>query len=146
MKADISHEGTITSITDKVVRVQIVSQSACSSCRAKGMCAAFDMSEKEVEVKNDHKYALKAGDHVDLVMTQTMGNKAVVLGYFLPFLLVLLTLIITSQFMGELYAGLVSLAVLAPYYLLLYLLKDRLSNTFDFRVKLLQEAISPVES
>lgn len=135
MKPDISHEGCITEINDKKILVQILSKSACSACRAKSMCSAFDMTEKMIEVSNDHKHQLKVGDHVDLVMTQSMGNKAVILGYFLPFILVLLTLVISSRYLGELWAGLLSLAVLVPYYLLLSVFRERLSNTFEFRIK-----------
>jgi sigma-E factor negative regulatory protein RseC len=143
---EISHQGCIVEIDDQKIKVQILSQSACSSCRAKGMCAAFEMTEKMIEVRNDHKYGYKTGEHVDLVMTQSMGNKAVILGYGLPFVLVLITLLIASQFIPELYAGLVSLAILAPYYLVLYYLKDRLSNSFDFKIKPLRSVIPNEES
>lgn len=135
MKQDISHEGSILEISDKLVKVQIISQSACSACRAKGMCSAFEMSEKVIEVKNDHKSVLKPGDRVDLVMTRSMGNKAVILGYFLPFVFVLVTLLILSAFLNELWAGLLSLSVLVPYYIILSLFKDRLSRTFEFKIE-----------
>jgi len=150
---EISHQGCIVGIDDQKIKVQILSQSACSSCSAKGMCAAYEMTEKMIEVRNDHKHGYKTGEHVDLVMTQSMGhgyktgervdlvmtqsmgNKAVILGYGLPFVLVLVTLLIVTQFVPEFYAGLVSLAILAPYYLVLYYFKDRLSNTFNFKIK-----------
>ena len=135
MKQDISHEGSIIEISDKLIKVQIISQSACSSCRAKGMCSAFEMSEKVIEVKNDHKPLLKTGDRVDLVMTRSMGSKAVILGYFLPFLLVLVTLLVLSAFLNELWAGLLSLSALVPYYIILSLYKDRLSRTFEFKIE-----------
>ncbi len=93
------------------------------------------MSEKVIEVKNDHKSVLKPGDHVDLVMTRSMGNKAVILGYFLPFVFVLVTLLILSAFLNELWAGLLSLSVLVPYYIILSLFKDRLSRTFEFKIE-----------
>lgn len=141
MKPDISHEGYIAEISDKKIMVQILSKSACSSCHARGMCTAFDMTEKLVEVRNDHKHQWNPGDHVDLVMTQSMGNKAVILGYFLPFILVLLTLVISSRYLGELWAGLLSLAVLVPYYILLSAFRERLSNTFEFRIKPVDKGI-----
>jgi len=93
------------------------------------------MSEKVIEVKNDHKSVLKPGDRVDLVMTRSMGNKAVILGYFLPFVFVLVTLLILSAFLNELWAGLLSLSVLVPYYIILSLFKDCLSRTFEFKIE-----------
>ncbi len=99
------------------------------------MCSAFEMSEKVIEVKNDHKPLLKTGDRVDLVMTRSMGSKAVILGYFLPFVLVMLTLLISSSYLSELWAGLLSLSILVPYYIILALFKDRLSRTFEFKIE-----------
>jgi sigma-E factor negative regulatory protein RseC len=93
------------------------------------------MKEKVIEVKNDHKFDLKAGESVNLVMTQSMGNKAVILGYFIPFVLVLMTLLILSGLLNELWAGLISLSVLVPYYIILSLFKDRLSKTFEFKIE-----------
>ena len=93
------------------------------------------MSEKVIKVKNDHISMLKPGDRVDLLMTRSMGNKAVILGYFLPFVLVLVTLLILSSLLTELWAGLLSLSILVPYYIILALFKDRLSRTFEFKIE-----------
>ncbi|HNX42819.1 MAG TPA: SoxR reducing system RseC family protein [Bacteroidales bacterium] len=135
MKPEVSHQGRIVEMDDQKISVQIISLSACATCRAKGMCSASDMTEKLIEVKNEHKYVFHQGDHVNLVMKQSMGNKAVILGYFLPFVLLLITLLISSQYTGELYAGLLSLGILVPYYILLYLLRGRLSKSFNFKIE-----------
>jgi len=69
-------------------------------------------------------------------MQKSLGTRAVMLGYFLPFLLVLLTLIVTLNiFKSQGLAGLISLGVLVPYYMLLYFNKDRLKKTFTFKIE-----------
>lgn len=146
MKPEISHQGLIVEMNDQKISVQIISLSACATCRAKGMCSASDMTEKLIEVKNDHKYVFHTGDRVNLVMKQSLGNRAVILGYLFPFILLLVTLLVSSQYTGELYAGLLSLAVLVPYYVILYLFRDRLSKTFNFGIEPVKPDVSGDES
>ena len=73
---------------------------------------------------------------VGITITRNMGNKAVILGYLLPFML-LITLLITVNALGfkEWLSGLVSIASLVPYYLLLYLFRNRLRKSFTFTIR-----------
>jgi len=43
-------------------------------------------------------------------------------------------IILTLLNFSELFAGLFSIGILAPYYLVLYLLKNKLSKTFKFTI------------
>ena len=73
------------------------------------------------------------GDKVRIVLAQSLGFRALFLGYVLPFLLVLCTLLIVSALgNSELIAGLVSLAVLIPYYIGLKLFRGKLERQFSF--------------
>jgi sigma-E factor negative regulatory protein RseC len=65
-----------------------------------------------------------------------MGNKAVFLGYLVPFLLFIAVLILTTS-MGvrEWVAGVSSLGSLIPYYIILYLFRDYLNRTITFTLK-----------
>ena len=58
----IEHEGIVDHISDKAIRVKIMSMSACASCHAKGACTVADMEEKEVEVPLAGNY--KVGQRV----------------------------------------------------------------------------------
>ncbi len=131
----ITHPGIIEKVEQKKILVKIYAQSACAACHAKGMCSVADMEEKTVEIANYHGHAHKKGDMVTVRMEKSLGSKAVFLGYFLPFLLVMATLILVVSITSmEGLAGLLSLLILAPYYLALYLLKDKLSKQFTFRI------------
>lgn len=132
----IKHEGVITEITRENIRVSIVAQSACASCHAKGFCGASEMQEKVIDIKNTGDFNQKTGDFVTVTMQRKLGNKAVLYGYFLPFVLLMITLVASLSFFdNEGIAGLAALAVLVPYYFVLYTLKDRLKAGFEFHIE-----------
>lgn len=134
MSERIFHHGVIDHIENDVVFVRILSKSACAACHSKGMCSVSEMTEKLVEVRGASSN-YKAGQEVNVILDQTMGNKAVVLGYLIPFVIMIITLVIVSNFLSELWSGLSAIAILIPYYLLLYVFRDALSKTFFFRIE-----------
>jgi sigma-E factor negative regulatory protein RseC len=132
----IEHEGIVKSSDNKSVTVSIISSSACSGCHAESFCSLSGKEEKVVEVAGS--YNVSPGDIVKVLMKQSSGYKAVFLGYVLPLILVLLMLIILASLsVPELTAGLGSIAVLVPYYLLLFLFRDRIGRKFTFTLRVL---------
>lgn len=131
----VEHKGTVEAIEDGLVKVNILSQSACSSCHAKGACSVADMENKIIDVQTPgNQY--KIGERVNVVMQQSQGFKALLLGYVLPFIMVITFLIIGTAFgLSEGKAGLIALAVLPIYYLGLYLSNNKLKQTFSFRIQ-----------
>jgi len=134
MSERIIHEGIIDHISADSVFVRILSKSACAACHSNGMCSVSEMTEKLVEVKVNNPN-LSVGQIVNVILDRSLGNKAVVLGYLVPFLLLIVTLLIASQFLSEVLSGLFAVAVLVPYYLLLSVFKNRLSKTFYFYIE-----------
>jgi sigma-E factor negative regulatory protein RseC len=131
----IEHEGLIKNINGNNVLVRIVSQSACAACHAKGGCSTAEMQEKENEV-TDFSGIFKVGETVNLIMKQSQGYTALLIAYIYPFLLVFTSLLITtSSGLGDLKAGLLSLAVLLPYYLIIYALKNKIRKRFIFSIR-----------
>jgi sigma-E factor negative regulatory protein RseC len=132
----VKHEGVISEITNDLIRVSIVAQSACASCHAKGFCGAADMQEKIIDVKNSGNTNQKVGDFVTVTMKRKLGNKAVLYGYFLPFIILMITLVAAlSLIENEGTAGLLSLGILIPYYFVLYLFRGKLKASFEFRLE-----------
>jgi len=130
----IDHEGVIEEITDSMVRVRISSQSACASCHAKGACSTGDMEDKFIDVplqRSDYRL----GDYVKVSISKHTGFKAVAIGYIYPFFLVLLSLIVLGAAgMDELQTGLISLGLLIPYYLMIFLFRSRINRQFSFKL------------
>lgn len=131
---EIEHPGVITSIDSSKIKVNITTYSSCLSCSAKGICSISDVKDKMVEVPNTGAFTV--GQEVQVILHQTLGFKALYLGYVQPFIVVLITLIITSFLTrNEVLAGLISLGALAPYYLVLYFYKEKIRNKFTFAIK-----------
>lgn len=131
----ITHPGIVESVSDGRIRVRIMAQSACSSCHAKGMCSIAEMEEKLIDIPESNGSGCRKGDTVVISMRKSLGPKAVLLGYVVPFLLVLIVLVVLVSLTGrEGLAALVSLGILVPYYLVLYRFKDRLSREFTFHI------------
>jgi sigma-E factor negative regulatory protein RseC len=134
MSERITHEGIVDHIDGDAVYVRILSKSACAECHSKGMCGVSEMTEKLIEVKQNIS-GFTQGQVVNVILDRSLGNKAVLLGYFIPFLILVITLLISSLYLSELWSGLLAIAVLIPYYLLLFFFKDKLSKTFYFRIE-----------
>lgn len=134
-KNPIEHSGIVERIDSEGILVKIVSQSACASCHAKGYCTTADQEEKEVLIK-DYKEQYALGEKVSVLLEHSQGMRAILIGYFYPFLIVLgLLLILSSSGTDELMSGIISVSTLIPYYIILYLLKDRINKKFSFSVR-----------
>jgi len=131
----IQHKGFIKEITEEGARVMFTSQSACADCHAKGVCSAADMKDKELLVKNTHEN-LHTGDSVNIIISLRQGSRAVMFGYVYPFLLFLISLLLLSAVgLSEVTAGLFSLSTLVPYYLAIYIFRDKIQNGFNFLIR-----------
>lgn len=134
--SEISHNGRVVSVTPEVTTVEIVSESACGACHAKGLCSLGDSKVKMVEVPTSGWSDIRPGDEVEVVLKASMGHKAVLLAYMIPLvLLVAVLLVAVSAGVGELYAGLAAIAAVAVYYFGLWLMRGRLRNEYIFNIK-----------
>jgi sigma-E factor negative regulatory protein RseC len=130
----INHEGIVQKVDDKSVIISISVASACSGCHAEGSCSLSGKEEKTIEVSG--KYNVKPGDLVTILMKQSIGYAALLLGYLLPLVSIIITLIVLiSLNLPELYAGLISISILIPYYTVLYFFRNRINRNFTFTLK-----------
>ena len=135
-KNEVSHEGTILEITPEFTTVEIIAQSACAACHARGLCGVADEKQKIIMVPTDPYGSYKEGDKVLVLLKKSMGMKAVWISYVIPlFILMILILSLSSVTVHEVYAGLAGIGGVALYYLVIYLFRDRLPNDFVFYIK-----------
>ena len=134
MVTNIKHLGIVENINGSRLKVKIVQSSACSACSVKGHCSASETKEKIIDVYNKNNVPCQVGERVMIVGTTSMGMKAVLLAFVLPFIVLLLALIISLKLTGgdEAVSALVSLGTLVPYYLIIYICRNRLSRSFMF--------------
>ncbi|MBN2632905.1 MAG: SoxR reducing system RseC family protein [Bacteroidales bacterium] len=130
----IEHDGIVKTSGINSVTVSILPSSACSGCHAAGSCNLSGKVEKIIDVEGS--YDLPPGRKVTLIMKQSAGYAAVMLGYFLPFLILLSVLMIMLALsVPELYAGLISIFSLIPYYILLWFSRKKIGKKFTFTIK-----------
>ena len=132
---NISHRGRIVEITPEVTTVEIISESACGSCHAKGLCGVSEGKFKFVQVPSRGWDNYSVGDEVNVVLKASMGFKAVWIAYVAP-LCVLLAVILVLGGTGtdELYSGLCAIAAVAVYYFFVWLFRKRLKNEYIFNI------------
>ena len=134
--AEISHKGTVKSIAGSTATVEIMVSSACATCKATSFCGSSESGSRVVEAQLMQGQEISVGDEVNVKMTQTMGTKAVLIGYALPFVVVMIGLfVLIGVGVNEGIAALVSLVLLTAYYVVLYLLRDRIKKVFNFRIE-----------
>jgi sigma-E factor negative regulatory protein RseC len=129
---NITHAGVVTKCSNSRALIRLAVKSECHSCTIKNICG-IDQSDKsliEVPAGNLH-----IGDAVQLTVTTSFGFTALMWAYMIPFLLVVMALF-ASYYLGlsEALSGLFSLAILVPYFLALYFLKERIKNQLQYQV------------
>ena len=130
----IDHDGIVQRTEDNKVIVAISASSACSGCHAEGSCSLSGQEEKIIEVRG--KYNVKPGERVTILMKQSMGYAALFLGYLLPLIIVVSLLITLISFkVSELSSGLISIAILIPYYIVIFLFRKTINEKFKFTLK-----------
>jgi sigma-E factor negative regulatory protein RseC len=133
-KNTISHKGIVQKSCNESVTVLITAESACSGCHAEGSCSISGKEEKYIVVKGS--YEVNEGDTVTVAMEQSTGFTALFFGYVFPVLPVIISLIVfMSLGFPELVSGLLSIATLIPYYLILYLFRNKINDKFNFSIK-----------
>lgn len=135
-EAAVSHKGKIVSIEDGKAFVEVVSQSACSSCHAAGLCGASESARKLIEVRLHAPATYSVGQEVEVCLSQKMGLKAVLLSYVIPvMILILLILFLPKMIDSELLTGICALGGVAVYYFVLYFFRSSMKDEYEFYIK-----------
>lgn len=128
----IEQKGIVEEIDNGIARVMVTSLSACASCHAQETCHAGEIASKEIEVFVGNS-EFKKGELVNIQMQKSLGLKATFLAYLLPIVIIFVTLLILrGTSLGEGLMAVLSLLVLIPYFIILYLFKNKLSKKFQF--------------
>lgn len=132
----IRHQGIVENIIGSRLQVRIVQTSACASCSIKGHCTSADTKEKLIDATVADASCYQVGSHVWVEGRLSMGFQAVLLAFVYPFLLLVVALfLLMSLWDNEPAAALCSLALLVPYYLVLWLNRERMKKKFMFTVQ-----------
>jgi sigma-E factor negative regulatory protein RseC len=137
MSTKISHSGIVESISEGCVQVRILQASACAACKVAGHCHASESKEKIVDVLNVRDASrLKVGDSVIVSASRDVANRALLLGFGVPFLILVSVLFIMLKVVSdEGLAAITAILALMPYYGMLYLMRDRIQQKIAFSIE-----------
>lgn len=132
----IEHEGIIEKISGDQITVRIIQKSACSACHAKAACMAADSKEKLVNI-SDSSGQFNEKELVIIEGKESIGYNAVLWAFATPLIILISILALSLNYLklSETEAALSSIIALAPYYLILYLLRNKMANSFKFSIK-----------
>ncbi len=132
----IEHEGIIEKINGNRITVRILQQSACSACHAKSVCMAADSKEKLVDIL-DATRLYHVNERVIIEGKESIGYKAIFWAFVIPLLILLGVLVasLTLWNFTEIEAAFAAMVALVPYYLVLYLLRNKMAKSFRFNIK-----------
>lgn len=132
----ISHTGKVIGVTPEEITVEIISESACASCHAASLCGVAGGKVKLIELPASPYTVYEPGEEVEVLLKASMGHKAVWLAYVLPLVILIVTLMAGLGLgLGDLAAGLCCIAAVALYYLVIWLLRGRLRDSYAFAIR-----------
>lgn len=136
MNQRIRHSGVVESIEEGCVHVRIVQTSSCAACKVAGYCNAAESKEKMIDVYCDAVADYKVGQQVTVSTSEQVAVKALLWAFGVPFVLLLAMLILVLLLTGnEGWAALSALAILVPYYAILWLLRDKMREQLAFTIE-----------
>ena len=136
MSNKIKHSGVVENILGDSVQVRIVQTSACAACKVAGYCNASESKEKLVDVYHAETRHLKVGDVVTVTASTQVAAQALLLGFGLPFVVLVAVLFAVVLITGnEGAAALSGLGALVPYYAVLFLFRNRIRDKLSFSIE-----------
>lgn len=136
MSNKIKHAGVVDGVEGECVRVRILQSSACSACKVAAHCNASETKEKIIDVMDADASHYQKGDQVMVVADTAVGFRASLYGYLLPLILMVVTLVgVLAATHSEGLAALSALGILMPYYVLLFLVRNKLRNRLSFTLE-----------
>ena len=132
----VKHEGVVSRVDEKYVEVKIQSTSACAACHIKSACGMGESKEKTIVVPRPDGKPFELGQRVTITMAVSQGNKAAFIAYFIPFVVLIATLLILLSFgVNEVIAALSSMASLVICYLIIYAFRGKIEKKFFYEVE-----------
>ena len=136
MSNKIKHAGVVDGVEGECVRVRILQSSACSACKVAAHCNASETKEKIIDVMDADASHYQKGDQVMVVADTAVGFRASLYGYLLPLILMVVTLVgVLAATHSEGLAAVSALGILIPYYVLLFLMRNKLRNKLSFSLE-----------
>jgi positive regulator of sigma E activity len=132
----LQHPGTVSKIENGIIYVDIQVESACAKCHAHSYCTAFGKKDKIIEIEERKYPEVTVNDRVNVIIRESLGMQALLLGYIFPVIVLVIALFITYGFTAhEGLSALVTLIAVGIYYLMLVVMKNKIRKHFTFSLE-----------
>lgn len=131
----IWHEGIVGSVAAQTIEVVINNHSACSECHAKGACGMSEVKQKIITACRPD-FEVITGDKVMVYAALSNAIYSVIVAYILPsILLVAAIFLLTNAGISEMTAAISGLVLMAGYFMVIYLCRNRMNKRIKFTVE-----------
>ncbi|MBO6117501.1 MAG: SoxR reducing system RseC family protein [Bacteroidales bacterium] len=127
-------EGIITDVNGKTISVHIAQKETCAGCAAANLCEKTSNAGKDFTITQDNAQIFRKGEKVSVLTPQNKALKAIRLAFLYPTLLVIAFCMLQYFFfpMNDIAVALVSILIIALYFLILYI--NRHKPLFNFSI------------
>ncbi len=131
-----THSGKVLSVEGNTLRVGFQTSGACGGCSARSKCGMVDSSTREVLVELRSGESYSVGENVEVAISYQMGIMSVVVAYIIPLVILVGALGLAATLgVDEGIAALISLAMVAIYYFVVYLNRSKLDKQIKFTIE-----------
>lgn len=134
----IDDEGVVERVDLRrgIVKVRLLDGGDCGACPAARLCSVAKSDDKSLEVAVARPADFKTGDIVVLRGSERLHRKAIMYATVLPCLILIALMVLVFLLTGDqLAAALSGVGAMALFYLVLYLMRDRMAHEFSFTVE-----------
>ena len=133
---EIKHKGRIVGVDSARGRVRVVLEdgSDCASCPAHKLCNHVAKREDIVEIQTLETFSV--GETVEIVGTEIMHRKAIMLAVVLPCLIMVASMVgVYLLTFNEGLAAIAGLVLMVLFFVALYAMRNKIEKEFVFRIK-----------
>lgn len=136
METNITHKGIVLSVFGDTVTVAVETGEACASCASRAACSlGTQTTSRNVLINTPDAATYSKGEVVTVATKSRMGLTAVAFCYAVPAIVLVVSLAAAIAFgLGEGLAALISLGSLVVYYIILWLMQDKLARKISFTI------------
>ena len=118
------------------LKVRMLDGGDCSACPAAKLCSVAKSDDKSLEVAVERPGDFKKGDIVVLRGSERLHRKAIMYATVLPCLVLVALMVLVYLLTGDqLSAALSGVGAMVAFYLVLYLMRNRMAHEFRFTVE-----------
>ncbi len=132
----ICKDGIVREISPDGIKVGIIRQEACDTCRLQAYCHPVSSREQILEIKCENAQKWHQGDKVELSLSEKTLLKSVFWSYILPLLLLVGGIFAAVKFgLNETQSGISGIIVLIMYYFGLFLSNGFFADRINYEIK-----------